>query len=282
MDQRLTDAASESATLGTAWGRSSFLLSALALALAGSACGASPAGPSSIPVAPKVTLGISSRQSIPEWAPFQIVRRDADDLAWVPGVLAQGRVPIILVSYGEKETMPARVAEAYERFPDTWIEVWNEPNDPMFWGETPDPEAYVRMFAACRAAAPGARLIGPSTGGGSMDWNFMERAARAGLGRYLTAASVHPYGVGHPDQLAPAVSRVRGLFGVPVVVSEWGFDAGPHQADLVEAAVRAAAGSGVEFLVLYSWSDQPDGPAQGLTNLDGTARPALQRLMAGR
>jgi hypothetical protein len=174
--------------------------------------------------------------------------------------------------------MPERVAEAYERYPEAWMEVWNEPDQEQFWGETPDPEAYVRMFAACRAAAPGARLIGPGVGGGAMDWAFLERAARAGPGRHLTAVSIHPYGVGHPDQLQPAVARLRALFGAPVVISEWGFDEGPTQADLVQAAVRAAARAGVEFLVLYSWADS-EGPRQGLTNADGSPRAALQRLM---
>lgn len=275
--------------LGTAWGRNSVALGGLlVVAAGGAACGnASAAGPSPIadgaPSLPGITLGVSAHQAVPAWAPFQIVRRDAGDLAWVDGVLAQGRTPIILVSYGDKAAMPARVAAAFERYPEAWIEVWNEPNDPMFWGEAPDPEAYVRMFAACRAAAPGARLIGPSTGGGAMDWAFMERAARAGLGRYLTAASIHPYGVGHPDQLQPAVARVRALFGVPVVVSEWGFNDGPDQAELVTAAVRAAARAGVGFLILYSWADHLEGgPAQGLTNGDGSPRPALQRLMAAR
>ncbi len=285
--RKLAGAPGAAGAVGTARGQDFLSLAGgLALLLGTLACGrAQAAGPSPVadaPSLPGVTLGVSAHQAVPAWAPFQMVRRDADDLSWVPGVLAQGRVPIILVSYGDKDTMPARVAEAYERFPDAWIEVWNEPNDPMFWGETPDPEAYVRMFAACREAAPGARLIGPSTGGGAMDWTFMERAARAGLGRYLTAASIHPYGVGHPEQLGPAVARVRALFGAPVVISEWGFDQGPDQADVVEAAVRAAARAGVEWMALYSWQDRAGGPAQGLANDDGTARPALARLMVGR
>lgn len=250
--------------------------------LASIGCGSSPAASTPLPRRGNtVPLGISAHEDVPAWAPFTLVRRDADDLSWVAAVEAAGRTPVILVSYGDKATIPARVAAAHERYPTAWIEVWNEPDQAQFWGAEPDPEAYARLVAACRLAAPGARLLGPGAGGGRMDWDFLGRAAAAGLGRSLTAVSIHPYGVGDPSNLPPAVARVRGLYpGLPVVVTEWGFDSGPRQADLVARTIEAAAAAGLTFLVLYSWADSAPGPAQGLVEADGTPRPALQRLMS--
>lgn len=251
--------------------------------LAGAACGRSQTGPTAVQDAPQsIRLGISAHTAVPASAPFSIVRRDAEDLSWAPAVEAQGRQAIILVSYGDKTTIPARVAEAARRFPSAWIEVWNEPNLPQFWEDTPDPEAYVAMVAAARAAAPDARLIAGSVGGPS--WaaarEYLRRCADAGLGQHVDLIGIHGYPA-HPDALPGIVADTRAMFGRPVAITEWGFDAGPAQLGQVQAAVGAAARSGVEFLTLYTMYDTAN-EAQGLADADGTPRPALEWLSTRR
>src|SRR5258707_1150352 len=89
-------------------------------------------------------------------------------------------------------------------------EIYNEPNNKMFWRPQPDVNEYVALALAVgrafRLAAPNEKLIGPATG---LDWPFLEACFKAGLLDYWTAVSVHPYRDSDPEEAANDYCRLR-------------------------------------------------------------------------
>ena len=89
-------------------------------------------------------------------------------------------------------------------------EIYNEPNNKMFWKPQPDVSEYVGLALAVgrafRTAAPNEKLIGPATG---LDWPFLEACFKAGLLDYWTAVSVHPYRQTDPEEAANDYCRLR-------------------------------------------------------------------------
>lgn len=218
-----------------------------------------------------VLVGVSTHGLPPSG--FDIVRRDEDGLGWVGAAQATGAIPIVIVGYwSPTDGFVARCARAAET--GAWIEFWNEPNLAEFWAynaETgrswpprePNPEQWVSLLAECRRAAPDAILMGPAIGG-DWDWSYLERATAAGMMRYVDVVTVHGY-ASSPERLARDIGRVRTITGATrVAISEWGFHTGPRQAEEVRRALVAAAGAGLEFLVLY------DGRDDGYTLTPGT------------
>jgi len=72
-------------------------------------------------------------------------------------------------------------------------EVWNEPDAPEFWGETPDPDFYTAMlkasYAAIKADDPGATVIaGPTTGN---DFAWIEALYARGAKGSFDGVAVH-------------------------------------------------------------------------------------------
>jgi hypothetical protein len=74
-------------------------------------------------------------------------------------------------------------------------QVWNEPNMPAFWSDSPWARDYVALMRATRiqlkAADPRARLI--AAGLTNKSWVELSRVYRAGGGRYFDAVALHPY-----------------------------------------------------------------------------------------
>jgi hypothetical protein len=168
----------------------------------------------------------------------------------------------------------------------TW-EVWNEPNVPGFWLPAPDAAAYTDLLAlvsvAIRAEDPSARVIGPSLGGGTLDWAFLADFLRHGGLEYIDALAVHPYGVGAPEAAADYYAHLRRVTQgkVPIVVSEWGFS-NPNEVELGYLIARGLIvneDSGIGLSIVYEWQDSPGGgantPHMGLCHPDGTPKRAL-------
>src|SRR5229473_3227724 len=125
-------------------------------------------------------------------------------------------------------------------------EVYNEPNNKMFWRPQPDVNEYVALALAVgrafRAAAPNEKLIGPATG---IDFPFLEACFKAGLLDYWSAVSVHPYRQSGPEEAANDYCRLRELIAryrtgsghdvvsapnlslstndIPIISGEWGY-----------------------------------------------------------
>jgi polysaccharide biosynthesis protein PslG len=119
----------------------------------------------------------------------------------------------------------AQRRDAYARFAATaaaryrgrvtaW-EIWNEPNNTMFWAPAPDGASYAALirhaYAAIKAANPAAFVIAgatapaPTADGLIDEVDFIQRVYAAGGGGHFDAWSHHPYdfnlppGTPHPD-----------------------------------------------------------------------------------
>src|SRR5258706_620658 len=113
-------------------------------------------------------------------------------------------------------------------------EVYNEPNQQIFWPPWPNPKEYLELALAVgqafRTEVPGEKLIGPAVS--EIDYSFVEECLTAGLLDYWSAVSVHPYRQTDPEGAATEYCRVRdmikrysGAKDVPIISSEWGYSA---------------------------------------------------------
>ena len=99
--------------------------------------------------------------------------------------------------------------EAAQRYPDSvGIEVWNEPNYPLFWGGWPEPDLYAKMLkevaGALHQRAPGMPVVSAGLSPHSDSdnnaigfSNFLEKMYEFGAAQEADAIGIHPYpGVG--------------------------------------------------------------------------------------
>ena len=173
-------------------------------------------------------------------------------------------------------------------------EIWNEPNLPQFWAGSPDPAAYV---ALARAAAAEIRredrrawILGPSLGGGTFDFKYLDATFALGLLDIVDAVSVHPYGAAYPEAAAAFYDDVRRRIArhapdrdIPVVVSEWGYAVEglgrEEQAQYLLRALETNRRSGIPLTIWYNWQE-PITPwhSFGLLDVRGRPKPAYLAL----
>jgi hypothetical protein len=164
-------------------------------------------------------------------------------------------------------------------------EIYNEPNNTMFWKPKPDVDEYVALALAVgrafRAAAPNEELIGPATG---LDWPFLEACFKAGLLDYWTAVSVHPYRDTDPEEAANDYCRLRKMIeryrtprgygtargservDIPIISSEWGYSSAwrgtseqKHGALLAREMLTNLAND-IPISIWYDWRDDGVDP----------------------
>jgi len=173
-------------------------------------------------------------------------------------------------------------------------EIWNEPNLPQFWAGTPDPAAYV---ALARAAAAEIRredrrawILGPSLGGNTFDFAYLNATFNLGLLDIVDAVSVHPYGAAYPEAAAAFYDEVRRRIAlqspdrdIPVVVSEWGYAVDglgtERQAEYLLRALNTNRRSGIPLTIWFNWQE-PITPwhSFGLLDVHGRPKPAYNAL----
>jgi hypothetical protein len=192
-------------------------------------------------------------------------------------------------------------------------EVYNEPNNKMFWAQRPDVNEYVALALAVgrafRTAAPHEELIGPATG---LDWPFLEACFKAGLVDYWTAVSVHPYRDSDPEEAANDYCRLRKMieryktprgYGtargservspttlassngeIPIISGEWGYSSGwrglseEKQGDLLAREMLTNLANDISISIWYDWRDDGTDPNESEHHF-GLVRNAYQ---AGR
>jgi polysaccharide biosynthesis protein PslG len=161
------------------------------------------------------------------------------------------------------------------------FEVWNEPDNPVFWSPTPDPSRYARLYVAARAAIdaadPAAIVL---VGGLTNPRSFMPAllAADPALRTALDGVAIHPYGATPAAVLANVVGSRRvldslDLASVPLYVTEFGWTTHPPGARdgaperlrprYIEQTIAAlgASGCGVAASLLYTWVTPERNPA---------------------
>jgi polysaccharide biosynthesis protein PslG len=155
-------------------------------------------------------------------------------------------------------------------------EIYNEPNNEMFWRPKPAVDEYVALALtvgkAFRSAAPNEKLMGPATG---MDFPFIEACFKAGLLNYWSAVSVHPYRQTNPENAARDYCRLRRMIQqyrlreeIPIISSEWGYSAAwrnmdeEKQSALLARQMLTNAANGVPISIWYDWRNDGSDPAE--------------------
>jgi hypothetical protein len=163
----------------------------------------------------------------------------------------------------------------------------------MFWKPQPNPENYARLleaaFKSCKAADPGATVLGCSTAGTDLD--FIRRVLDAGGGRFMDAVSFHPYcSPQPPEKRLPAdISKLKGLapgkpmwiteFGYPTHTAEAGVDEETQANYMVRAFLLARASPSIERVSWYDFQNDGEDPAEpefnfGLVRKNLTPKPS--------
>ena len=209
--------------------------------------------------------------------------------------------------YPEWRRIAATLAVRYPRA--AGIEVWNEPNERVFWHSGPDPERYAEIL---REAHRGIKEANPSmpvlTGGFSNRYlsdddgmaltDFLRRTYSSGARRHFDALAFHAYpsgprlgAVGRALREVKTIAARFGDAGVPLWVTETGIsttDPRPHfdvdldeQAHTVTEAVRILRRAGVKVVLVHTLLEPDrDSTARGfgLVALDGRPKPAFCHL----
>lgn len=190
----------------------------------------------------------------------------------------------------------AAAAQRYGRYIHHW-EIWNEPDNPLFWKPAPDPAAYAlllnRASSAIRAVAPDAKIL---LGGiNPFSTTFLRQVAQAGAWGSFDILAIHPYvdpATPESGNLAAAADGVRALAAQwgpkPIWVTEVGWASGQSdhdavgtldeqgQATMLVRALLLLWRSGVERIFWYTLKDDVNNP-YGLVAL-GSGRADYTRL----
>jgi hypothetical protein len=165
--------------------------------------------------------------------------------------------------------------------PVSTYEIWNEPDNPVFWVPKPDATAYANLYLRARAAIdavqPSARVI---VGGLTDARSFLPDllAAAPSLRNQLDGVGIHPYG-STPQAVIQNVRTARvtlsslGLGDVPLYVTEFGWTTSPRGAlDYLNERLRPGhieqtlaklghTNCGLAAAVLYAWVTPEQNPA---------------------
>ena len=226
-------------------------------------------------------------------------------------MLGKGIRPLFILDYGNPlygdalavRTEEARMAfarfaaAAEERYRGKGViwELWNEPNDEVFWLPHPDVSEYMKLVIgtaeAMRTADPDATIIAPGTA--HIDFSFLENCFKLGLLSLVDAVSVHPYREGPPETVLDDYGRLRQLIrkylppdkSMPLVVSEWGYlarsagKAEQLQARNLSRMFLVNAYAGIDFTIWYDFRNDPGEQRDsnyGWLRQDGTDKPVLE------
>jgi hypothetical protein len=180
-------------------------------------------------------------------------------------------------------------------------EVYNEPNNPMFWPAQPNVNEYVALALAVgrafRSEIPNEKLIGPATA--RIDFAFLEACFRAGLLDYWSAVSVHPYRHSNPETVARDYCRLRemiesyaarrsvppasagGYVDIPIISGEWGYSSvwrgmsEEKQAVTLAREMLTNLANGIPISIWYDWRDDGADPNEAEHHF-GIVRKAYQ------
>jgi polysaccharide biosynthesis protein PslG len=195
-----------------------------------------------------------------------------------------GDAPAGISFYAPDPQRFAAFAEAavrrYGRYIRHW-EVWNEPDNPLFWKPAPDPVAYARLLqwtaVAVRRADPQATVL---LGGiNPNDTHFLRVVAEQGAWSSFDILAIHPYvspaspEAGNILAAADGVRAIGAQYGPkPIWATEIGWSSGPGDRDALGVVDEEAQASylvratlllwraGVERIFWYTLKDDPGNP----------------------
>jgi hypothetical protein len=176
----------------------------------------------------------------------------------------------------------------YGQYVKHW-EIWNEPDNVLFWKPNPDPSAYAQLLmttaVTIRSVDPAAQIL---IGGlNPFDNDFLKRVAEAGAWSSFDILALHPYiNPAEPEagNISASTDAARALaerYGAkPIWVTEVGWSSGPGDRDTVGFAstqdqahylVRSTLllwQAGVERIFWYTLKDDFNNP-YGLVTFGG-------------
>ena len=165
-------------------------------------------------------------------------------------------------------------------------EVYNEPNNAMFW-EPANASEYaslaITVGKAFRESVPNEKLMGPAVG--EMDFSFLDTCFKAGALDAWFAVSVHPYLRGDPENVAVDYAKLRELIvsyktpggsneekqagaSIPIISGEWGYSAAwrgmneEKQAMMLARQFLTNAANGIPVSIWYDWRDDGLDPKE--------------------
>ncbi len=213
----------------------------------------------------------------------------------------------------------AAVAQRYAPQGVQDFEIWNEPNNTVFWQPAPNPAAYVQILQAAdsdiKAVDPGAFVITAglapeSTQNGNInEVTFLQDMYADGAKGYFDAVGDHPYsypalpdmyeawsGWSQMDATPASLESTMAANGdgsKPIWVTEVGAPTGGPDSvgtasqaeELTQAIENAKSSSWIGALYIYTYEDSGGNPGTdedwfGLLNADGSAKPAWSAVAA--
>jgi hypothetical protein len=158
-------------------------------------------------------------------------------------------------------------------------ELFNEPNNQMFWPPQPDVEEYnvlaQEVGRAFRASVPNEQLIGPAVD--ANDVNFLQSCLNGLAHESWSALSVHPYRPSNPETAANQYARLREMIDkadsggkrLNIISSEWGYSSAwprmneERQAVLLTRQFLTNLANGIPLSIWYDWRDDGIDPNEG-------------------
>jgi hypothetical protein len=174
----------------------------------------------------------------------------------------------------------AAVAQRYRNYISHW-EIWNEPDNPLFWKPAPDPAAYATLL---RLAAAAIRSVNPQAtiligGVYSFEPSFLRQVAEAGAWSSFDILAIHPYVSPSAPEIGNLIAGVEAARAVaerygarPIWVTEIGWSSGrsdrdpvgvvneQDQANFLVRATLLLWRAGVEKIFWYTLKDDPGNP----------------------
>ena len=156
-------------------------------------------------------------------------------------------------------------------------EMYNEPNI-FFWKPKPDVNQYAKLALAVgralRAAEAGETYVGPATS--TIDFAFLEKCFQAGLLKYWSAVTVHPYRQEGPETAAAEYARLRLLIDryapqgkkIPIISGEWGYSSAwskfdeTRQGKMLPRQWLVNLAHDVPLSIWYDWHDDGRDPKE--------------------
>jgi hypothetical protein len=222
-------------------------------------------------------------------------------------------------SSAQYATWAAEVAARYAPKGVNMFEIWNEPNNVLFWQPAPNPSAYtadlVAAYAAIKAVDPSAFVISGGLAPVATDAtdsspiDFLRAMYADGAKGSFDALGYHPYsypalpdtyepwsGWSQMAQTRPSIRSVmtsHGDGGKPIWITEVGApSSGPdgvgaaaQAAEFTQAIAAAKATTWIGGFYLYTWQDAGTNPSDngdwfGLLQAGGSPKSAYRALAA--
>ena len=159
-------------------------------------------------------------------------------------------------------------------------EIYNEPNNPLFWPPQPNVSEYIELNLAVarafRSEAPNEKVIGPAVS--KIDSSFLDACFKAGLLDYWYAVSIHPYRQTDPETAAFEYCRLRQTIQayrlrrgsnrvIPIISGEWGYSSTwrgiseEKQGALFAREMLTNVANDIPISIWYDWRDDGSDPA---------------------